>query len=155
MKRGTKFFCTVFTVTTSLIATLAMESALGNQLYVTATELNGRSQPNKHSSIECRFSRGDTVETTGVISNDGGWVEVIGGETGTVWCSADYLSETRDSAKYVNTSGGRVRLRKTPEGKFVGWVQTNEQITVARIVNGWGYIKDKGWVDLQYFYQVL
>jgi len=153
MKNATNFICSSFKLIISLITIFAVNTALGSQLYVTATELNGRAEPSKTAAIEARFFRGESVNPTGNVN--GNWIEVYGGETGTVWCSADYLSETRDSAKYVNTSGGRVRLRKTPEGKFVGWVQTNEQITVARIVNGWGYIKDKGWVDLQYFYQVL
>jgi len=154
MNRAASFFCKRFAITTSLISVLATNCALGNQLYVTATELNGRANPNKHARVECYFSYGESVETTGSVSRDGKWVEVYGGETGTVWCSIDYLSETNGNSEYVNISGGRVRIRKTPDGKSVDWVKTNDTVTISRIVNGWGYIKNKGWVDLNYFSQI-
>lgn len=154
MKRAASFFCKMFIVITSLIIVSEIDAALGEKLFVTATELNGRASPNKNARVECYFSRGEEVKTTGAISNDGKWVEIIGGETGTVWCSIDYLSETNGSHKYMNTSGGRVRIRKTPGGKSIAWVKTLDTVTISRIVNGWGYINNKGWVDLSYFNQI-
>lgn len=120
-----------------------------NVLYVTASELNGRAMPNRHSSVEAIFEKGWDLVPTGNVK--GNWVEVYGGETGTVWCSADYLSEINEPVVFENISSGRVRSRTTPNGKARGWVHSNESVTVTRIVNGWGYVEDCGWVSLEYF----
>lgn len=118
-------------------------------LYVTATQLNGRAEPNKSSRVEAIFERGEAVEPTGQTHGD--WIEVVGGETGTVWCSMDYLSETDEAFHCVNTSGGRVRVRSCPDGKPCGWIAADQTVTISRVVNGWGYVEHKGWVSLSFF----
>ena len=118
-------------------------------LYVMATRLNGRAAPTKSSSVEARFERGDQLTPTG--RTNGKWVEVEGGETGTVWCHSDYLSQEPHSVRFANTSNGRVRIRKHPDGKPVGWVKENQTITVSNIIDGWGYVEPTGWVNLSFF----
>lgn len=110
--------------------------------------LNGRSQPDKHAAVEARFDNGAQVES---VSVSGGWVEVVGGETGTVWCKAEYLSSfPSGGVVYRNSSGGRVFIRSEPHGAKTGRVEGNKTVTVQNVVDGWGYI-GTGWVDLSYF----
>lgn len=115
-------------------------------LTVTASELNGRATPSKKGHVEAIFMRGDELDA---VSIDGEWVEVIGGETGTVWCHADYLTES-EPYKATNTSGGAVNVRSEPDGDRVGKVSAGESVTIERRVMGWGYT-GSGWVMLKYF----
>lgn len=126
-------------------------SASAETLYVTATKLNGRAKPTKNSTVEMRLERGDAVEP---LRFQNGWVEVVGGEFGTAWLSMDYLSEIKEPKKFQNISGGRVKVRKSPEGKHVDWIKTGKVVTVERIISGWGYTS-RGWIDLQYFEEVI
>lgn len=135
-----------------LASTLWASMATAETLYVCTSgdDLNGRAAPSKNADIEMRIPNGDIVEA---VSYSGGWVEVLGGETGTVWCKAEYLSSTQEAAEYRNSSGGRVFVRDGIEGAKTGLVvQANGIVTVARQINGWGYI-GKGWVNLKYFDQ--
>lgn len=120
-------------------------------LYVTARKLNGRQFPTTKSSVEAHFEQGDEVEALQLNAN--GWVEVVGGETGTVWCKAEYLSESLVVRKWKNTSDGAVNLRVEPccEAKRVGRIKSDRVMRISAEVFGWGYIKDQGWVDLSYF----
>lgn len=122
---------------------------LSETLYVCTggDPLNGRANPDKHSRVEAAFANGSAVES---VSAENGWVEVVGGETGTVWCKAEYLSSSLEAAFYRNTSGGRVFVRDAPEGAKTGSVKAGKRISVTRIVDGWGYT-GSGWVDLSYF----
>lgn len=114
--------------------------------------LNGRSAPNKHAPIEAHFTNGQAVEA---ISYCDGWIEVVGGETGTVWCHQDYLSASKNASKYRNVSGGRVFVRDAIEGRKTGLeVVSNKVVTVHRQMDGWGYI-GTGWVDLKFFKEEL
>jgi hypothetical protein len=132
---------------------LFVSSACAETVYVCVSEdsyLNGRARPSTKAEITMRLYNGDELEAVS-FSND--WVEVIGGESGTSWCKAIYLSEIKEPLWFVNTSGGRVRARKTPvDGKGTGWVSSRDTIKVTKIVMGWGYTSI-GWVDLSYFTQ--
>lgn len=110
-------------------------------------DLNGRSRPSTSASIEMRIPPGEPVEA---VSFKDGWVEVVGGEGGTSWCKAEYLSSTQDAVYFKNTSGGRVFLRDGIEGAKNGVVKANRVVLVTRQVFGWGYI-GSGWVNLSYF----
>lgn len=111
-------------------------------------DLNGRAAPDKSARIEARFSNGEALEA---VSYRDGWVEVIGGESGTVWCSQEYLSSTQEARKYRNTSGGRVFVRGEIGGRKTGLeVRSGKAVTVHRQMDGWGYI-GTGWVDLHFF----
>lgn len=143
-----KRFLMLFT----LIATLIANVAISETLYVCTNgdDLNGRAAPSKNADIEMRIPNGDIVEA---VSYSGGWVEVLGGETGTVWCKAEYLSSDQEAAEYRNLSGGRVFIRDGIEGAKTGLVvRANGIVAVTRQINGWGYI-GKGWVNLKYFDQ--
>ena len=120
-------------------------------LYVMVTELNGRECPNTKCGVEAHFERGDMLAP--IQLNTNGWVEVIGGETGTVWCKAEYVSESESIRKWKNTSGGSVNLRANPscEAKKIGKIKHGRVMRITAEVMGWGYIKDQGWVDLEYF----
>lgn len=121
-------------------------------VYVTASELNGREEPDMSASIEAHFYRGDELEAIGYKC---GWVEVYGGETGTVWCKAEHLTECSVDADYVNTSGGRVFIHaelgddsKSPSHA----VESRKRVTFTRVLYGYGYM-GKGWVEMRFFEQ--
>lgn len=110
--------------------------------------LNGRARPECGARIEARFEPGEALEP---LSYRNGWVEVVGGETGTVWCSQKYLSSVPQAVKYRNASGGRVFVRDDIRGAKTGLaVPANTVVTVRRQMDGWGYI-GSGWVNLEYF----
>lgn len=121
-------------------------------LFCTASTLNGRAEPSKKARVEAQFSYGDEMEVVGYTDN---WIEVVGGETGTVFVSAKYCASSLEKVKYQNTSGGRVIIRESPEGKKKNdWIKVNKKVTVSAEVDGWGYIADRGWIDLSYFNEV-
>lgn len=126
----------------------------GTLMYVMANRLNGRTSPAKKNNIEVVFEKGDWVEAVG-WSNDHKWVKVKGGESGTLWCSAQYLTERTDIFKVKNLPSGRsVKIRKTPvNGKVSGKVRGGGVIEVQQVIFGWGRTK-KGWIDLEYFVEV-
>lgn len=141
-----KRFLMLFT----LIATLIANVAISETLYVCTNgdDLNGRAAPSKNADIEMRIPNGEKVEA---VSYNVGWVEVLGGETGTVWCKAEYLSSTQEPTEYRNSSGGRVFIRDGIEGVKTGFVvRANDTVWVTREINGWGYI-ESGWVNLNNF----
>lgn len=124
----------------------------GETLYCTASTLNGRAEPSKKARVEAQFSYGDEMEVVGYTDN---WIEVVGGETGTVFVSAKYCASSLEKVKYQNTSGGRVIIRESPEGKKKNdWIKANKKVTISAEVDGWGYIADRGWIDLSYFNEV-
>lgn len=127
----------------------------GTVLYVLANQLNGRYAPRKTGIIEALFDKGAPVKATGRWSKDMLWIEVYGGECGTVWCKAEYLSEITDPIIMENSSNGRIKIRSKPgkNGRIVGYVKRDQKITVNQIVLGWGRTK-KGWIDLLYFSEV-
>ena len=133
------------------INSLAEEQVIAYPMYVNTRLLNGREHPSTKSSIEAWCEKGEVVEA--IKLNDQGWVLVEGGETGVVWCKAEYLSENETVRKWKNTSGGSVNLRKNPsvESKRVGRIKAGRVMRIAAEVFGWGYIKDQGWIDLSYF----
>lgn len=111
--------------------------------------LNGRSAPRKTASIEARFDYGDELISTGEWSNDHKWVEVYGGETGTVWVSIRYISE-KNHFTAKNRDYKEVKVRKWPEnGKVVRYLKKGQTVEIEQVILGWGKTK-YGWVDLYY-----
>jgi hypothetical protein len=133
-------------------AMLSVCVAASETLYVCTErdDLNARRLPTISSRIEMRLPPGEEVLA---VSFKDGWVEVVGGESGTSWCKAEYLSSTLEPAFFTNTSGGRVFLRDAIEGKRKGVVRANKTILVTRQIFGWGYTGN-GWVDLSFFDEV-
>lgn len=99
--------------------------------------------------MEARFDYGDILEPTGVWSKDHKWIEVAGGETGTVWVSINYVSE-RTHFQMKNEKHGKVKIRKWPvNGRVSGYVRKGQTITIEQVIFGWGKTK-YGWVELAY-----
>lgn len=135
-----------------LFLTIVINNAMAESttLVVTVDELNGRAEPTTKSNVEMRLYKDDEVT---FVSYTDGWVEIIGGETGTVFCKAEYLSEKdANLGIYKNISDGRVNVRDSIEGKRIGSIAVNKNVEVSSIILNWGYIGN-GWVDLQYFEQ--
>lgn len=119
-------------------------------LYVKTRLLNGRSAPRKTASVEALFDYGDSLDATGEWSSDHLWVEVRGGETGTVWVHIRYVSE-RSPYEVTNEKHKTIKIRKRPfNGKVVGYVKKGQKIVIEQKIFNWGRTK-KGWVDLDYF----
>ena len=126
----------------------AEEADIPSRLYVTAKLLNGRATPSKKAKVEARFDKGDTVDAWG-WSKSHHWIEVTGGETGTVWVFWEYVTERTDDSTWWNNSGSKVKIRKEPFGTVIGYLQKDGEIVVDRIILGWGHFS-KGWIDLSY-----
>jgi len=147
-----------------LVAVLTILCAIGGSLaeeqpvtmYVTVSAdswLNGRSAPDTHSSVEARFQAGDTVD---VYEVNGNWAKVAGGESGTVWCTAAYLSDTAPDAQPETRTvqaDGRVRVRETPDGSTVRWLKNGDTVKVQFTIGGWACIGD-GYVLETYLNEV-
>ena len=124
------------------------------KLIVTASRLNGRAEPKKSSYKEALFDRADQVVPTGNWSKDHKWVEVKGGENGTVWCDIRYLTERWDTFTACNDSRRTVKIRATPVGgKITGYLKAGKTIEITQVVLGWGKCS-KGWIDLGYLVEV-
>ena len=116
---------------------------------VTATLLNGRANPTKKSTIEARFDKNDILQTTGEWSDNYHWIEVVGGETGTVWVFIDYITEDEPFSA-INKDYKRVKIRSSPvDGRVVGYLNKDCEVEIEQTVFGWGKCK-KGWIDLYF-----
>lgn len=120
-------------------------------MYVNTSVLNGREFPSMKSFREAFFEQGETVQA--IELNNTGWVLCEGGETGVVWCKAEYLSESETVRKWKNISGGSVNVRRNPsiDSRRVGKIKAGRTVYITAEVFGWGYIKSQGWVDLEFF----
>lgn len=135
-------------------ALLDLESAKSEEytelLRVTATRLNGRSAPGKKNRVEALFDQDDILEATGEWNKTHTWVEVKGGENGTVWCDVRYVNELEKpiTAKYEGK--GKVKIRKNPvNGKVTGYLKAGKEIEITQVVLGWAKCS-KGWIDFNY-----
>lgn len=97
-----------------ILLLILSSSAQSETLYCTASSLNGRASPSMNARVEAHFEYGDELEVIGYNDN---WIEVEGGETGTVFVSAKYVASSLEKTKYQNISGGRVIIREEPDGK--------------------------------------
>lgn len=118
------------------------------EMYVTASQLNGRANPSRKASVEARFDRGDSIEAID-WSKDHHWIEVTGGETGTVWVWWEYVTERIDTFTVRNNFGSKVKIRKEPYGTVTGYLKNNKTLVIDRVIFGWGHSK-RGWIDLKY-----
>lgn len=111
--------------------------------------LNVRFSPS--GDIEGYYERGDAVE---VLSVQGGWAAVdFGGNT--FYCSADYLSSrpVDEPAACTVSASGRVRLRDSPGGSLVRWLEPGDSVAVLswRTENGVEWARtDAGYVMAAY-----
>lgn len=115
---------------------------------VTATLLNGRAEPKKKSEVTARFDNGDVLTAISWSKNHH-WIEVRGGETGTSWVWWQYLTETEELKYFYNDTNSKVKIRKEPYGRVIGYLKKGNEILVDQTLFGWGHCS-KGWVDLNY-----
>jgi SH3-like domain-containing protein len=116
--------------------------------------LNGRATPSKKASIEAFFDEGDPLKATGNWSPDYQWIEVGGGETGTVWVHIKYVSERKGYFQAKNEIFKQVKIRSHPvNGKLKGYIKKNETVEITHVVLGWGRCS-KGWVDMNYLEEI-
>ncbi len=131
---------------------LAMaDEAQSTPMYVTGVKswLNGRAKPDRDSDVEARFTVGTEVD---VYEVSGQWAKVAGGETGYVWCSVEYLTSNPPDSNpqtYTVRSNGRVRVRETPDGDLVRWLEDDDTVQVQCWFDGWAYIGD-GYIQQKY-----
>lgn len=135
-----------------LIVTLAMAQgiALADAMYtVTVSDYcNVREAPDKDSADTGDLYAGDTVTGTGYQS---GWVQVDASvEAGTGWVREDLLTLADfPTGRYTNNTGGRVNIRKTPDGKHAHWLDAGRTVDVIRWVDvdgtAWAYTQ-KGYI---------
>ena len=154
--RWRKFLITFYLVIALSLALVPISSSASQEdaagfLKVTAKLLNGRSEPRKTASKEAFFDHGDILYATGAWSNDHKWVEVEGGETGTVWVSIRYVTERTKAFKAKNANYDKVKVRKWPEtGKVIKYIYRGQTVTIKKVILGYGLTR-WGWVDLYYF----
>lgn len=135
-----------------LIITMLLPSAGAETMYVCVDEdswLNGRANPDIHSDVECRFYLGDEVE---VIDIYGEWAKVDeGGEAKHSWVLMKYLSsdiyESDTNATVV--SNGRVRVRTSPGGEIIGYVNDGDTVKVKSSYEEW-IRTNLGWISKDY-----
>ena len=96
-----------------LVAFLLFSTTKAETVYVRISDdsyLNGRAEPHKRAEVTMKLYNGDSLEAVGF---HGEWIEVVGGESGTSFCKAQYLSEIKDPVLYTNTSGNMIAANAT------------------------------------------
>ena len=133
-----------------IFASFAMSEEIYDtvEMTVTARLLNGRDRPSKKGIIEAVFDRGDTVKAYDWSENHH-WIEVEGGESGSVWVWWSYLTERTDEFAVWNNWGAKVKIRKEPYGRVIGYLEKDKETFIDQVVLGWGHCP-KGWIDLKY-----
>lgn len=138
-----------------LIAAIALwviaPPALADAQYtVTVSDwCNVRELPDKASADTGNLYAGDVVTGTGYQA---GWVQVDASvEAGTGWVREDLLTlADYPTGRYTNASGGRVRIRREPDGKAVGWLKAGGTVDVIRWLDvdgaAWAVTK-RGYID--------
>lgn len=134
-----------------LLAQAATADALTLYAAHKKDELNVRQSPN--GKRVGYLLPGDSGE---YIQQDGEWVLLaLGIEDGKGWVKAQYLTiDPAAAGQYVNASGGRVRIRKTPGGKPAGWIETGKTVEIFSVLPDeigdlWGRT-EKGYVAMKY-----
>lgn len=107
--------------------------------------LNIRSKPWIGAEIVGMLFNGDSVE---VVSISDGWALIEAAiEAGGGYVSMDYLNCAPDKVgMYMVDAGGRVRVRKEPNGERVRWLEAGAMVEVVRWQdsNGelWAFVGD-------------
>ena len=141
----------------AIIATAVGASAKENTLYVSVDEgtyLRGRKSPSLDAAVEMKLYNGEEVT---VVSAKGEWVEIEGGEPGTVWCYSEFLKSSSDDAdckKYEVVSNGKVRVRKEINGEKLRYVRNGDILEVKFFVDGWAYLGD-GYIMQEFLKEIV
>ena len=123
------------------------------EMYVLASQLNGREYPSKKAAVTARFDYGETVKATGRWSDNKQWIEIKGGESGTCWCKVEYLTERYNAFKVENEHKTRIKIRNWPDGKVRSYLGPGKTLKITQVVLGWGKCA-RGWIDLSYLVEV-
>jgi len=110
-----------------------------------------REEPRKSSLDLGRVDAGQVVRGIGYQD---GWVQVaIDFERKSGWIRADLLTLTnKTTGRYTNISGGRARIRRTPDvndDAKTNWLEAGKKITVTRWLYADGAewaVTDKGYI---------
>lgn len=102
--------------------------------------LNIRAKPWVGAEIVGTLIPGDGVE---VVSVSDGWALVEASiEAGEGYVSMDYLTnEAQRTGAYLVDACGRVRVRRSPGGERVRWLEDGEAVNVER----WEMVKGEAW----------
>lgn len=149
------FICCLIAMTVVVLIAILLpsgghsESFEHTEVVVTAKLLNGRATPSKKAKVEALFDRGDVLKAYD-WSESHHWIEVEGGETGTVWVWWEYLTEqTEDYSVWINDYGTDIKIRREPFGRVTGYLKRGKEVVVTQIVLGWGKC-DNGWIELKF-----
>lgn len=126
-------------------------AAIADALYTVTVKdyCNVRERPDKDSADIGDLYAGDTVTGTGY---DSGWVQVsVSLEQDTGWVRDDLLTlADYPTGEYTNSTKGRVRIRREPDGKHAAWLKSGGKVDVTRWVEvdgaAWAYTA-KGYID--------
>lgn len=132
---GRMVLVVVLVLTATALWLIALPALADAQYIVTASDYcNVREQPDQASTDTGNLYAGDIVTGTGYQA---GWVQVIASvEAGTGWVRADLLTlADHPTGKHTNTSNGRVRIRREPDGKAIGWLNADGNVDVLRWVD--------------------
>lgn len=143
-----RLLAAVFAVLFLFGASFAEEYWDTTTLVVTANRLNGRMQPSKKSQVVAFFDKGDKLIAY-EWSEKHHWIEVEGGENGTCWVCWEYVTERTEPFTVWNNWGTKIKIRKEPFGRVVGYLKNDAEVVIDRVVLGWGHCS-KGWIDLKY-----
>lgn len=121
---------------------------------ITGDLVNGRLEPSKQATRACLpLEYGDDVKAI-FWSKNHKWIEVLGGDGGSMYVYYEYITERTDIYKVKNAMAGKVRARKRPvDGGVSGYIKRGQTIKIYQTIFGWGRT-DKGWVDLSCFYEI-
>ena len=110
---------------------------------------NVRELPGKDSADIGDLYAGETVAGIGYQA---GWVQVsVALEVTSGWVREDMLTlADYPAGRYTNASGGRVHIRKTPDGDHAHWLDAGHTVDVIRWVSvdgvAWA-VTERGYID--------
>lgn len=121
---------------------------------VTASSLNCRMSPDRHSYAITELERGQEVKGTSRWSKNQRWVEIEHCEYGRLWCDYHYLTERTDPFFVETLCDDPVKIRtQAVNGKVRGYLRKGQTIEITQVVLGWGRCSS-GWIDLEYCIEI-
>lgn len=116
---------------------------LPKTVYITASSLNVRAEPNTTSAKIASLKKGDAVQ---VISLDNGWYTIkLNGKIG--YISAEYTSGTAPIAEktiYMNADTVTVYAAPKTNAKTLGTLKKGASATYTALIDGWYTIQYNG-----------
>ena len=135
MRKALRIICGIIVLVCMVVfSTLAAGETL--TCIVKETQyVNIRSRASDKATMLGKLHNGDTIEPVNV---ENGFIEFVWNQK-QAFVSVKYFEIQLDApTDYIVTANGRVRLRETPGGDPVGWIQPDTVVTVR----GWRYSAD-------------